>query len=416
MRNQERQAWWVVSSLAIVQFILLGPTYQTLGYFYSPWIREFGWNHAKVAVTTTAFLFAQALISPLVGWLLDRIPAQIVMTVAALATAIGYLWASGIHSFVPMVAAFALIGAGVSASTYVPAMMVAANWFSQRRGLGLGIVLAGAALGGTVLSPVVELLLVKYGWRVAMVCLTVPMFLIAIPIILVVVRTRPSSGSETRSVKEQADALHGLDVRAALLSLPFWMLVVTEFVYNIGYQGFVHHLMTYYIGAGFRPEHAALVIGFLTFFTMTGAIALGSFADRRGVRVVLTGSLVSLALGIVMVVGAASGTFGTFWAIASMIGAGLSVGASATLLPAILAEALGLKRYGTLWGLIRLIGWIGGGLGPFITGQIFDHTGTYSFAFEFCAICMLIAACTAIMIRPAEGLVPQAVPGYNVQT
>ena len=416
MRSQERQAWWVVWSLAIVQFILLGPTYQTLGYFYSPWIKEFGWNHAKVAVTTTAFLFAQALISPLVGWLLDRIPAQIVMTVAALATVIGYLWASSIHSFAPMVAAFALIGAGVSASTYVPAMMVAANWFSDRRGLALGIVLAGAALGGTVLSPVVELILVAYGWRVAMVCLTVPMLLIAIPIILAIVRTRPSTGSETRTVKQQADALHGLEVGAALLSLPFWMLVVTEFVYNIGYQGFVHHLMTYYIGAGFKPERAALVIGFLTFFTMTGAIALGSFADRRGVRVVLTGALVGLALGILLVIGAASGTFGTFWAIASMIGAGLSVGASATLLPAILAEALGLKRYGTLWGLIRLIGWIGGGLGPFITGQIFDHTGTYSFAFEFCAICMLIAACTAIMIRPAEGLVPQPVPGFNAQT
>src|SRR5277367_3546881 len=124
MRNQERQAWWVVWSLAIVQFILLGPTYQTLGYFYSPWIKEFGWNHAKVAVTTTAFLFAQALISPLVGWLLDRIPAQIVMTTAALATVIGYLWASSVNSFAPMVSAFALIGACVSASTYVPAMMV----------------------------------------------------------------------------------------------------------------------------------------------------------------------------------------------------------------------------------------------------------------------------------------------------
>ena len=106
-----------------------------------------------------------------------------------------------------MVAAFALIGAGVSASTYVPAMMVAANWFSDRRGLALGIVLAGAALGGTVLSPVFELILVAYGWRVAMVCLTVPMFLIAIPLILAIVRTRPSTGSETRTVKEQADAL-----------------------------------------------------------------------------------------------------------------------------------------------------------------------------------------------------------------
>ncbi|HXR35443.1 MAG TPA: MFS transporter [Candidatus Binataceae bacterium] len=408
--EQERQGWWVVFSLALVQFILLGPTYGTLGYFYSPWIKEFGWNHAKVAVTTSAFLFAQALISPIVGWLLDRIPAQIVMTVAALATAAGYLWASNVHSFAPMVAAFAVIGAGVSASTYVPAMMVAANWFTDRRGLALGIVLAGAALGGTALSPVVELILVTYGWRAAMVWVTVPMFLIAIPVILLIVRTRPASASETRTVRQQADALRGLEVGAALASLPFWMLVATEFVYNIGYQGFVHHLMTYYIGAGFRPERAALILGLLTFFTMVGAISLGNFADRRGVRVVLATSMVGLAVGISLVLGATSQRFGSLWGMASMVGAGLSVGSTATLLPAILAEALGLRRYGTLWGIIRLIGWIGGGIGPFAAGQIFDHTGTYALSFEFCAICMLVAACTAAMIRPAEELVAQPVP------
>ncbi len=408
MKEQERRAWRVVWSLAAVQFILLGPTYGTLGYFYSPWIKEFGWSHARVAVITTAFLFAQAAVSPIVGWLLDRIPAQIVMTVAAVAVIIGYLWGSTLHSFGPMVAAFALIGGGVSASTYVPAMMVAANWATDRRGLALGIVLAGAAMGGTVLAPVFELLLVHYGWRAAMVCLTIPMLLIAIPTILVMVRTRPPTGS-VKSAREEAATLPGLEVGPAMMSLPFWMLVATEFIYNVGYQGFVHHLMTYYIGAGFRPERAALILGLLTLFTVAGAIGLGGFADKRGVRVVLIASLIGLAAGITIVLGATSKGFGSLYASASMVGAGLSVGASATLLPAILVEALGLRRYGTLWGIVRLLGWIGGGLGPFLTGQIFDRTGTYTLAFEFCAICMLIGACAAAMIRPAEGVVAQPV-------
>ncbi len=401
--------WRVIISLALVQFILLGPTYGTLGYFYSPWIREFGWSHATVAITTTAFLFAQAAVSPLVGWLLDRIAAQVVMTAAALAVIAGYLWGSTIHSFTPMVAAFALIGGGVSASTYVPAMMVAANWATDRRGLALGVVLAGAALGGTVLAPVFEVILVRYGWRSAMLCLTVPMWLVAIPLILIMVRTRPSTGVEARSVREEAQGLPGLEVGAALVSLPFWMVVATEFIYNVGYQGFVHHLMTYYIGAGFRAERAALILGLLTLFTTVGAIALGGFADKRGVRTVLIASLVGLGGGVAIVLGATSRNFGTLYAAASMVGAGLCVGASATLLPAILAEALGLKRYGTLWGVIRLLGWIGGGLGPFITGRIFDRTGTYTLAFEFCAICMLIGACTAALIRPAEGVLRQPV-------
>jgi MFS family permease len=405
MKDRKPGVWPVIWSLALVQFILLGPTYGTLGYFYSPWIREFGWSHATAALTTTAFLFAQAAVSPLVGWLLDRIPAQIVMTVAAVAVIAGYLWGRTIHSFGPMVAAFALIGGGVSASTYVPCMMVAANWATQRRGLALGIVLAGAAMGGTALAPVFEVLLVHYGWRAAMVWLTVPMWLVAIPLILIMVRTRPPSAAA--SIREQADSLNGLEVGPALLSLPFWMVVATEFIYNVGYQGFVHHLMTYYIGAGFQPERAALILTLLTTFTMVGAITLGEFADQRGVRRVLIGSLIGLAAGIVAVLGATSHSYGTWFAALSMVGAGLSVGASATLIPAILAEALGLRRYGTLWGIIRLLGWIGGGLGPFLSGQIFDRTGTYTLSFEFCAICMLIGACTAALIRPAEGVVAQ---------
>jgi MFS family permease len=410
MKNQDARVWRVVWSLALVQFILLGPTYGTLGYFYTPWIKEFGWSHASVAITTTAFLLAQGAVSPVVGWLLDRIPAQIVMTAAAAAVITGYLWGSTIHSFAPMVAAFALIGAGVSASTYVPAMMVAANWARERRGLALGIVLAGAALGGTALAPIFEALLLHYGWRVAMLCLTVPMWLVAIPTILVMVRTRPPQGAGARSVREETEALPGLALGPALMSMPFWMLVVTEFIYNVGYQGFVHHLMTYYIGAGFEAEHAALILTLLTLFTAVGAIGLGGFADRHGVRAVLIASLVGLAGGVAIVLGAVSKNYGTIYAAASMVAAGLFVGSCATLLPAILAEALGLKRYGTLWGIIRLLGWIGGGLGPFLTGRIFDRTGSYAPAFEFCAICMLIGACTAVAIRPAEGVVGVPVP------
>jgi MFS family permease len=405
MKAQKRHPWLVIWSLAAVQFVLLGPPYVTLGYFYTPWIKEFGWSHTQAALTTTAYLLAQAAISPLVGWLLDRFPAQIVMAVAGLAVGIAYLWASTLHSFAPMVAAFAVIGIGVSASTYVPAMMVAANWVTDRRGLALGIVLAGAALGGTVLAPAFEIILVHYGWRVAMLWLTVPIWFVAIPIILIVVRTRPSTGAMT--VKEEAANLSGLDLGPALMSMPFWMLVVTEFIYNVGYQGFVNHLMTYYIGAGFQPERAALILMLLTLCTTAGAISLGYFADRRGIRTVLIGAFVGLAGGIALVLGATSRNLGSLYAMLSMVGAGLSVGATATLLPAILAEALGLRRYGTLWGIVRLLGWIGGGLGPFIAGRIFDVTGSYTLAFEVCAVCMLIAACTATMIRRAEGVVAQ---------
>lgn len=51
MLSQERHPWLVIWSLAVVQFVLLGPTSGTLGYFYSPWIKDFVWGHARPALT-----------------------------------------------------------------------------------------------------------------------------------------------------------------------------------------------------------------------------------------------------------------------------------------------------------------------------------------------------------------------------
>jgi cyanate permease len=71
-------------------------------------------------------------------------------------------------------------------------------------------------------------------------------------------------------------------------------------------------------------------------------------------------------------------------------------------------ETLGLRRFGTLWGLIGLGSTIGLGGGPLLVGAVFDATNSYALAFELCAAMVLTAAFAVAMVAPAEGV--EAIP------
>ncbi len=165
MTPQERRGWKVIASVALTNFIVMGPSIGTIGIFFTPLIKDFGWSREEVSRLATAFLIAMGIANPLVGWLLDRIEARVVMAIGAVAAGIGYVLASRADSLTALFVLFTLIGLGVGASTILPGIIVAANWIDKQRALATGITIAGAGFGGCVLPPLVAHLILVYGWR-----------------------------------------------------------------------------------------------------------------------------------------------------------------------------------------------------------------------------------------------------------
>lgn len=87
---------------------------------------------------------------------------------------------------------------------------------------------------------------------------------------------------------------------------------------------------------------------------------------------------------------------------------GLTAGCTSSLTPVVAVETLGLRRFGTLWGLIGLGSTIGLAGGPLLVGAVFDATNSYALAFELCAAMVLTAAMAVVLVAPAEGV--EAVP------
>lgn len=150
----------------------------------------------------SALAIAAGISAPFIGWLLDRIEARIVMAAGAATAGTGFVVASLAHSYAAMVAAYLLIGLGIGAATLLPCSMVIANWFGKRRGLAMGLVMAGTSAGGMVMTLISDRAIHSAGWRAGYLVLAAPVFVIVVPIVLMLVRSgRPIAIKATSSAR-----------------------------------------------------------------------------------------------------------------------------------------------------------------------------------------------------------------------
>ncbi len=385
MAQQERRAWFIVGSGA-----------NTFGVFLPALLKAFPqWSRARVALLPSALFFSWGATVIPVGWLLDRVEARIVMIFGAIVAGAGFLIASRSNSFAPMIAAYSLLGVGISAGTLAPAAFVIANWFQARRGLAMGMVMSGTTAGGMVMTLVVNYVIQGSGWRAAYLVLGVPMVVVVVPLTVLIVRSRPP-GTVKMTVAQGASLLEGFEAVEALHTRSFWMLLTANFCFGFVAVGTVVHLIAYLEGLGYKAGSAALSMSVLFGMGGLGKVAIGHAADRISARLALALDFAANALAFLMVFGAAH----VFVLVLFIFVAGAGAAAPVALLPMLLAESLGLRRYGILGALAGLAGTFGATVGPLVAGRIFDLTGSYINTFELFVLLNAIGAAAALACQP----------------
>jgi sugar phosphate permease len=392
MTQQERRGWVIVVSLFAVLLLIAGSGANTFGIFLPALLKAFPhWSRARVALLPSALFFSWGVSVIPVGWLLDRVEARILMIFGALASGGAFLIASQSNSFSPMIAAYLLLGLGISAGTLAPAAFVLANWFEARRGLAMGIMMSGTTAGGMAMTLVANHVIADSGWRTAYVVLGVPMIVVVVPLTALVVRSRPpwavpgaaqQANEAARyvqmTVAQGANLLEGFEASEALRTRSFWMLVIAHFCFGLVAVGMVVHLIAYLEGLGYKASSAALAMSILFGLGALGKVLLGHVADRIGARLALVADFAAAALAFLLVFDAARVLVLAVFILAF----GMAAAAPVALLPLLVAESLGRKRFGVLAALTGIAATIGATTGPVIAGRIFDITGGYADAFE----------------------------------
>ena len=398
MTQRERQGWIIVASLFVVLVFVFGSGYNTGGLFFPHLLKHFGWKRAQLSTLQGAALpLSAGLSAPLVGWLLDRFEARVVMVSGVIMTACSFLIASRVDSFGPLFAAYVLLGVGIGAATLLPCAMVIANWFGARRGLAMGLTFAGTSLGGALMTMVGNVAISHGGWRAGYVTLAIPMFIIVIPLIILVVRTRPPQ-AEGISVSQASDALPGFEMREAIRTRSFWMISAAQFFFAAVAAGTGLHLITYLTELGYTPSFAAGMMSLAYVVAAFGKLGMGLFADRVSARIALTINFIATCVGMLLIFNA--GRIAVL--IPFVLIFGLALGAPLVLVPMLIAESLGLKRFGSIGGVAGIFNTIGAFVGPVGAGKIYDLTGSYTSAFEVFVVMCLIGAAVSFSCRTLE--------------
>ncbi|HEV3113089.1 MAG TPA: MFS transporter [Candidatus Binataceae bacterium] len=402
--DNSAQRKWVLLVLYLTMFFVMAGTTNTISIFITPLIKTYGWTHARVSVLPTAFSLTQGCFGLLVGWLLDRFDARSVMATGAVIAAGGLALAGSSHSFAPFFGAYVLAGIGASAATQVPGAVVSANWFGDRRGLALGITIAGGSSGGVVLPPIADYIVRHVSISAAYYALVIPIIVLVMPCIILFIRTRPAGTKKAGISKSDAGELPGLELGAALRSRQFWTLVLVEIFAGVGLGGIFFFTVPSLIRAGFSPAHAALAQSCKHLFAVAGILSIGAIADRFTARRVMPFAALVLGCSGLFLLGARSPALWPIYLFAFMVTFAATGGITSALMPVVLAEVLGLKRFGTLAGILGLAATIGMAAGPMVVGWAVDQTSDYSLAFELCAMSCAVAAFCGFTLRPAESM------------
>ncbi|SRR5579875_1272379 len=400
--DEGRKRGLLLGVLFLSNFFVIGSSSAITGVFLTPLVRHFGWSRTLAASLTMLIAVTGALAGPVVGRLLDSLAAQKVMAVGVALTALALIAAGRANSFRAMAAAHVMIGVGTAASTIIPVSLVTSNWFGARRGAALGVAMSGMSLGTSAMASFASYLIAAAGWRQAYTILAIPLVVFILPIVMLVVRTRPAAAVQGPA----AAPGEGLERGEAVRGRSFWLIGITYFTYLMGVGIGVVHFVPYLIGLGMSAQRAAAVFSLAMLVSTLGKPVMGIVADRANPRAALAAAIFALGCAFVLLMHAAH----PLVLIPLVLLYGIGVGAPVALVPMLMAESFGLKTFGTLAGLIGIFGMLGTATGPLFAGRIFDVSGTYGGAFILMSLLLMVAALLPYGCLPLGASSPASSP------
>jgi MFS family permease len=396
--TSQRRGWVMVLLLFAIMAIMVGCIDST-GVLFTPLLKHFGWSRARMSTVISAMSLATGLSTPVAGWFVDRIGARAVIAAGAAIAGVGLLLGSQANSFFALSAAYGLFGVGCGGASLVSASYVVANWFGDKRGIAMGVMMMGTSIGAALSAPLVSHVVAIAGWRWGLVMEAGALTVIALPLAALFLRMPVDRSARHAGPRAAGDqALSGVEVGEALRLPSFWFYCLIMFLAFVAGAAVNLHLMPFLVTDGFSTTTAAWVLSTYFIGATVAKPILGVAADRIGVRAGLCFALLMMGASCALFTRVSDHRI--MFTLAATYGFG--IGGPVALMPLLGAEAFGLRRYGTLMGLAALAGTGSGVIGPIATGAMFDRYGSYVPAFTVFGLLLMVASILPFLCRNSQ--------------
>ena len=335
---------------------------------------EFGVDRSGAAIPYTATMVAFALGGALMGRLADRFGIVIPLIAGAIMLGIGYFVAASAESYWQFVAAQAILIGGLgSSTTFSPLVADISHWFLKRRGIAVAIVASGNYLAGTIWPPILQHAIETIGWRQSFMGLGVLCVVTMLPIAFLLRRPAPHEHGHAAATGAHA-AIGKMPAPPAVLQ---GLLVLAGIACCVAMSMPQVHMIAYCGDLGYGAARGAQMLSIMLGLGVVSRLVSGLVADKiGGILTLIAGSMLQcLALLLYLPFDGLM----SLYVIAGLFG--LSQGGIVPSYALIVRQYFPAREAGGRIGLVLMATVIGMALGGWLSGEIFDATGSYQAAF-----------------------------------
>jgi MFS family permease len=335
---------------------------------------DFGVARADAALPYTLAMIGFACGGVVMGRLADRFGIAVPTALGAISLGLGYV-AVGLSSSLWQVALAHgfLIGFGCSA-TFGPLMADISHWFTRRRGIAVAIAASGNYLAGTVWPPVVQHFIASSGWRATHIGIGLFVLAVMLPMILPLRRRIADDGHSAHATAAAARMRAESPFSATTLQV---LLCIAGVACCVAMSMPQVHLVAYCGDLGYGAARGAEMLSLMLFCGIFSRVISGFIADRiGGVRTLLLGSVLQ---GTALLMYLPFDGLTSLYIISALFG--LFQGGIVPSYAIIVREYFSPAEAGTRVGLVLMATLLGMALGGWMSGAIFDLTGSYQAAF-----------------------------------
>jgi MFS family permease len=372
-------AWWRL--VATLGLMTVGSSAMYVVAVVLPAVQaEFAVGRSEASVPYTLLMIGFGFGGIFMGRLADRFGVTVPLFIGAAGLGLGFLAAA----LAPNIWLFALahgIGLGLfgCSATFAPLVADTSLWFVRRRGIAVGICASGNYLAGAVWPPIVQHLVETQGWRTAYGVLAVVCAL-TLPLLALALRPRPPA------------AVAGVSPQAAAASTgssgpaqPFGLspgsaqalLCVAGLACCVAMSMPQVHIVAYCGDLGYGAARGAQMLSLMLAFGIASRLISGLICDRiGGLRTLLLGSVLQ---GVALLLFIPFDSMTSLFIISALFG--LFQGGIVPSYAIIVREHFPPAEAGARVGTVLMFTMLGMALGGWLSGQVFDWTGSYTAAF-----------------------------------
>lgn len=390
---------------------MLGGGFHLYGFtvFFLPITNELGLSRAATSLVFSLARAEGAIEGPLAGYLIDRLGPRPMMLAGVLLSGLGYMLLAGVNSYYALLIVYlGVISLSFSAGFMHSPMVLANSWFIRRRALAMTLISASISIGGTTITPALAFSVQIWGWRQSAFLAGLGLILFGIPMALTAKRSPESMGllpdggpsggdDEASRTTERAQAATEFDLRQAMRTRAFWMIVLATTTRVAVYNAITVHFVPIMVWKGVSEGRAAAMLAFMALMSLPSHLLIGWIADSvRKPR--LMGLCMAVGAGAVTLLAYGDGEW-SLWAFTllfTVVEAIFPVGW------ATVGDFFGRKSFATIRGTMSFFYLWGPALGPVVTGAVYDRYQSYApMMTTFIALSLTAGCLYALLAKPS---------------